>query len=170
MTTMTSTGIGCVGGLNMPRLGAPALQLVGENGLGPLSCNDCSVGGAGTKLPEPVHNPTELASAVRPTFACGPPHRAARKGDPITATTAMGRVIARPAVAGYWERSASFDSPASADVAATDLLSGLTDDVATWQMLGSRFRMGITVHEARSPATQETIFSTATLALFRQRD
>mgnify|MGYP001559861513 CR=1 FL=1 len=99
----------------------------------------------------------------------GQPHRAGRKGDPITAMTARGRVVSRPAIAGYWQRTVSFDSPASADAAVRDLFSGLTDDAATWRTLGSRFCTVITVHETPPEATPQTLFSASVLTLFQQR-
>ena len=99
----------------------------------------------------------------------GQPHEAGRKIDAITATTASGRAISRPAIAGYWQRMASFDSPASADAAINELFSGLTCEDSIWHGLGSQFRMGITVHETPPRATAQMIFSSSTLTLFEQR-
>ena len=96
----------------------------------------------------------------------GQPHQAACKGDAITHTNVRGRQISRPAIAGYWQRMVAFDSPASADAAAQDLLAGLTGDATIWHALGSRFRVGITVHEVPSHSTPQTLFDVTTLALF----
>jgi hypothetical protein len=111
----------------------------------------------------------DLDPAIVSATLGGQPHEAGRKGDLISAKTAKGRVISRPATAGHWGRTVSADSPALADIAVRDLFLGLTDDAAAWQTLGSRFRTGITVHEAPPQATPQTIFSTSMLAVFQQR-
>ena len=98
----------------------------------------------------------------------GSPHQAGRKGDAITTTTSKGRVVSRPAMAGYWQRVVRTESPTAADSVIGDLFSGLTDDVSAWRMIGSRFQTGITVQDTSSQ-TAESIFSAATLALFEQR-
>jgi hypothetical protein len=100
----------------------------------------------------------------------GPPHVAGKKGDAVTHTTAKGKTISRPAIAGYWRREVSLPTPQTLDSAVRLLLAGLAVDSDTWRFLSSSFRVGISVMEAPPGSTPESIFPASTLALMKERN
>jgi hypothetical protein len=111
----------------------------------------------------------DLGPALVSATLGGEPHQAGRKGDAITTTNKRGRVISRPAIAGYWQRVVAFSVPASADCAARDLLSGLTEEASIWRTMSSRFRTAITLHEVPAHQTPDTLFAPDTLKCFDER-
>jgi hypothetical protein len=100
----------------------------------------------------------------------GQPHVAGKKGDAVTHTTARGKTISRPAIAGYWRREVSLPSPVMVDSAVRQLFAGLAVDSDTWRSLSSSFRAGISVMEAPPESTAESIFPGPTLAFIEERN
>jgi hypothetical protein len=99
----------------------------------------------------------------------GEPRKSGKKGEVITATDAKRQPISRPAISGYWQRTASFASLGDADSAMQELFAGLTEDANAWRQLSTQFRTEVAVHGVPRRTKSEGVFSGATLSLLRER-
>jgi hypothetical protein len=99
----------------------------------------------------------------------GQPRTAGRKGDTIQAENPTGKRVARPALAGFWQRGKSVPIEAAADAALHDLFTDLSENDEVWFDLNRQFRTEVALCGAPPHATARQIFSDDGLALLQRR-
>ena len=99
----------------------------------------------------------------------GQPRKSGKRGDSIAAISNRKRAVSKAAIAGYWQRSVTFQEPKAADSAVAEIFAGLTEDHAVWRKLSSQFRAEISLHGVASYRQREDMFSADNLELFRLR-